>query len=166
MSIYEALKAATRDLVAAAGGCTRAAKVSRVEAAAFSRYGQWGDPRCIPVDVVADLEQDVGEPILTRILADAAGYVLVPKAQVAERAALPQHMADVAGAAGAAIADLAQALADGVVDAREAAALKATFAKAQTELAEAEAVLADVAQGGSAAPETTGASVTSLRRGA
>lgn len=159
MSIYETLKAATRDLVAAAGGCTRAAKVSRVQEAAFSRYGQWGDPRCIPVDVVLDLEQDVGDPIITRILADHAGYVLVPKAQVAGTDAMPQHLADVARTTGAALTGLADALTDGRVDDREAAALKPVFAQAQTELAEAEAALAETRF------PTTGGAITPLRRG-
>ncbi|MFG1410313.1 hypothetical protein V5G24_04290 [Xanthobacter sp. VTT E-85241] len=158
MNGYAALKGAVRDLVEHAGGVTRAARVSRADAPRLSRYGSIHEEMHAPIDVIADLEQDVGDPIVTRMLAEMAGYVLVPKAMAeGQGTQFAQHLADVARSSSGVVADLAEAQADGIVDTHEAARILPKIAKAHTKLAEAEADLRRLVDAGT---------ITPLRRGA
>ena len=78
---YQALKAATRQLVNAAGGSVAAAAVTRGDHQGISRYGSAHDDnadRFTPVDVLADLESECEQPLLTRELARLSGHLLVP----------------------------------------------------------------------------------------
>lgn len=80
---YEALKAATHRLVEMCGGPASAAQgVSRVASkGTLSRYGSTAPEHAetfAPIDVIADLEADCGDPVVGRALAGIAGYVLVP----------------------------------------------------------------------------------------
>ena len=78
---YKALKAATRRLVEASGGPSAAAEVTRGAHQHLSAYGSANDDqadRFMPVDVLADLECQVGQPLLTRALARLSGFLLVP----------------------------------------------------------------------------------------
>ena len=75
---YALLKAATRHLVRAAGGVEHAP--TRVGKSNLSDYGSINKSETyIPIDVVADIEADLGDPRVTRALADLAGYDLVPR---------------------------------------------------------------------------------------
>lgn len=83
---YAGLKAATRRLLAEAGGPVDAARATRVDHQGLSRYGNSGadhDERFIPADVIADIEAECGQPIVTRKLAELSGYLLVPVPRVA-----------------------------------------------------------------------------------
>lgn len=145
---YLALKGAFRDLVAAVGGNTRAAKVSRVGASLISRYGAVHESVHAPIDVILDLEQDCGVPIVTRLLADHAGFDLVPKAAAAVDAdAMIGHLADVSREAGGLVSDLGEALRDGKIDELERARLLKKGKAAATEIAEA---VADLERGSGA----------------
>lgn len=78
---YLGLKAAFRRLVVLAGGGNEAAAQTRVGQQALDRYGSVNpehEERFAPVDVIADLEAACGEPLITRKLAELAGYVLSP----------------------------------------------------------------------------------------
>lgn len=78
---YQALKAATRQLVNAAGGATAAAAVTRGDHQNISRYGSAhadNFDRFMPIDVIADLESECEQPVLTRELARLSGHLLVP----------------------------------------------------------------------------------------
>ncbi|MGU3495907.1 hypothetical protein ACLBXM_17845 [Xanthobacteraceae bacterium A53D] len=150
MDSYAAIKGAFRDLVAAAGGGARAARQTRADGPLISRYGSINEPdRFPPADVIADLEQDVGDPIVTRLLADLAGYVLVPKALAdAQGEDFLQHLADCSRSTAAVVAGLAEAHAnDGVVDPEEAARQIPIVKLAQTELAELKDSLVRTAAG-------------------
>ncbi|MEK9722111.1 MAG: phage regulatory CII family protein [Rhodospirillaceae bacterium] len=75
-----ALKSAFRLLLKRAGGQESAAFVTRGAHQSLNRYGNPSIPEIhAPIDVVVDLERDVGEPIVTRRLADLAGFVLFAK---------------------------------------------------------------------------------------
>lgn len=77
---YRQLKAAARRLVAKAGGLEAAAAVTRVN---VSRLGDYQHPEALafmPADVIADIESDVGDPIVTRELAALAGFDLIERA--------------------------------------------------------------------------------------
>lgn len=77
---YQALKAATRQLVNAAGGAVAAAGVTRGDHQNISRYGSANldnADRFMPIDVIADLESECEQPVLTKELARLSGYLLV-----------------------------------------------------------------------------------------
>lgn len=81
---YNAIKAAVRRLVGRAGGLESAASITRVSHASLGYYGDVNKPgQNMPVDIVADLEKDVGEPVVTRELARLGGYDLVPVTKAA-----------------------------------------------------------------------------------
>lgn len=82
---YQALKAATRQLINAAGGMEAAAAISRGNHQTMSRYGSAhldNVDRYIPIDVLADLESECGQPVLTAALARMSGHLLVPEPSV------------------------------------------------------------------------------------
>ncbi len=76
---YLSLKAAFRRLTKAAGGQESAASITRVDFQRIGRYGRPHETMFAPTDVVADLEADAGDPLVTRAMADLQGYLLVPK---------------------------------------------------------------------------------------
>jgi hypothetical protein len=144
---YLALKAAFRDLVAAAGGPNRAATKTRGNASLMSRYGAVHEEMFAPDDVIADLEAEVGEPIVTRVRADLAGFQLVPKCAADTGINFTAHLGDVAKESGEAISSLATAMADGVITPREAEGVLQEVREAGEKLACLEKDLRSVATG-------------------
>ena len=117
---YAAIRERTGALVEAAGGCVAAAHDTRVGAPWLSRYGNPHESAFAPVDVIADLEARSGEPVVTRKLAELAGYVLVPVATAGGARDLMRHLSVISKEGGDAVSGLAAALADGKVDDAEA----------------------------------------------
>ena len=74
------LKAATRRLVKEAGTQEQAARVLGMH---HSIIGHWGQPErsesYIRADAIMALEKEAGQPIVTELLADEAGYELRPR---------------------------------------------------------------------------------------
>jgi hypothetical protein len=119
-AVYLRLKAAVRKLVKTAGGQESAATITRASHASLSRYGMPDDPNFMPIDIVADLEADVGAPEVTRMLADLAGYLLVAKPPVAGGdPAWVARLSALAKESGEAISAIGQALEDGAVTPEE-----------------------------------------------
>lgn len=118
-----ALKAAFRDLVKAVGGGSRAETLTRVNATLLSKYGAAHESVFAPNDVVSDLEEDCGDPIVTRVLAQLRGYDLIPIGTVvANEEGFIKHAADISRTHGDVASSLLVALADGRgVDPKEAA---------------------------------------------
>lgn len=78
---YQALFAATRQLVNAAGGPVAAAAITRGDHQSISRYGSAhpdNADRFMPIDILADLESECEQPVLTAALARLSGHLLVP----------------------------------------------------------------------------------------
>lgn len=147
---YLRLKAGFRDLVDAAGGNARAARVSRAAGSMLSRYGAIHEQTQCPIDIVADLEQETNDPIVTRILADLAGYVLVPKtAAPATSETILGHLSDVHAATSDLQAELIRDAADGAIDDEEAARIEARCDAAEQQIAE---LRADVSRRRTATP--------------
>lgn len=141
---YARIKAATRGLVDATGGPEAASHITRFDKGRLSRVGALHEGAFMPLDVVADLEADCGQPIVTRALADLAGFWLMPKpgTRVPERADWVAMLGGIGSAAGGLIGELSDALADdGKVDAREAKAIRAGLIEAQRVLNELDAAL-------------------------
>jgi len=81
---YNRLKTAFRDLVKAIGTQQKCAERTRVDQTTISNYGSTdtrNDETFAPIDVIADLEADVG-PVVTRELAALAHHALVPLPEV------------------------------------------------------------------------------------
>ncbi len=92
-SAYLALKAAARRLIGSAGGLEAAANVTRVSKASLGFYTQPTHDQHMPADVIADLEADIGDPVITRELARLSGYALVPEGTVKNSQLVdPAHM--------------------------------------------------------------------------
>lgn len=120
---YLALKDATRDLIKACGGVTRAALVTRVAESQLSRASSDHETQFLPIDVVADLEEECGQAIVTGALA-ALQHLSVTTRPRSVR--VSDHVRCV-GEVAREFADFVQvqtsAAADGVVDGRESAAV-------------------------------------------
>ncbi len=75
---HERLKGATRRAVKRAGGVTALAALTRVEAAALSKYGADHEAGFMPLDVAADADMAAGQPIILAALASIEGYAISP----------------------------------------------------------------------------------------
>lgn len=78
---YAGLKTATRQLRKSIGTQAEAAAATRVGQQTIAGYestGQAHDADFAPIDVIADLEAECGQPLVTRKLAELSGHVLVP----------------------------------------------------------------------------------------
>lgn len=113
-----ALKSAFRAALREAGGGESFAHATRVGQPHLSRYGSPDTADFPPVDVVLDLEADLGQPAVTATLAALQGFRLERETAVA--AASPQSAAAriVSGAADA-FRCVHEALADGRLTPRE-----------------------------------------------
>jgi len=119
-AVYLRLKAAARALVKKAGGQESAAMVTRASHQTLSRYGLPDDATFMPVDVVADLEADVGAPVITRVLADLAGCLLIAKpAGDGTDPVWIARLSRLAKESGEAIAAIGHALEDGAITPEE-----------------------------------------------
>jgi hypothetical protein len=72
------LKAALRRLVDCHGGVENAQYTVRVDKSNLCRAGDVNTDHYAAIDVIADLELDIGKPVVTEYLASALGYKLVP----------------------------------------------------------------------------------------
>lgn len=133
---YTAIRAATRRLVDEAGGTEAAAMVTRVQKSSLSNYGSVNNgEHFIPADAIADLEHDIGKPIVTRELARLAGYELVPVEGKADPADIVVQILRLDGATADVSVAVAKMEEDGRREAHEldavCRALQAAIIKAQ-----------------------------------
>lgn len=128
--IQFAFKAAVRRAVTAAGGCTAAAEVVRVDAARLSRYGNADAPEFAPVDVCFDLDAAAGDNVVLRAWANLAGFELVARESVERQVAkdLTALAGPLAREAGELVSTAIEAAADGKVSPNEAKRLHAEAA--------------------------------------
>lgn len=111
-AVYDLLKARCRDLVKAAGGQERAALITRGSQGKISEALSPLHPeRYMALDQILDLERDADAPLVTRLLAEVAGYDLVQRDGAAPKTPA-RHLADVITAGNAVEAGLASSLAD------------------------------------------------------
>lgn len=120
----QALKAATRRLIAACGGQESAALIPGMPIQRHQSFSEAGSPahpdRMLRIDVAALLEADCGLPLVTAALAKATGHVLVPlPAVLAMRSPLGRITARALKETSEVFATLGAALDDGVLSAVE-----------------------------------------------
>ncbi|WP_457091054.1 hypothetical protein [Microvirga sp. P5_D2] len=142
---YAAIKAAFDADVDRLGGVVVAAGKTRVGQALISRYSSISDQNItthVPADVLHDITMEIirrgGEPETLRLLADLAGFKLVPRAQAEEATAAPiaRQLSDITRAMGALMTETAEAVADGVVDDAEKLSIDVAASVVETEVAE------------------------------
>lgn len=113
---YLRLKAAFRDLVALTGGVTRAAGITGQGASHLCEAGAPHSDRFPRADHIADLEAECGQPVVTRTLADMAGFDLVPRhVSAATPRSVHEHIARVIIEFSGVTASTVAALADGLI---------------------------------------------------
>lgn len=118
------LKAGFRDLVRAAGGQERAALITGTSQSRVSENASAHYPDCTPrVHHVAILEADARLPVITKLLAERAGYELVPLGTYGSDDP-HNHLARIIKDTGEVACALSQALADGRISEHEARTLK------------------------------------------
>ncbi len=125
LETYLGLKNATRELTRSAGGQKVAAFASRVSQQAISDYGNINALSVfMPLDVIADLEKSVGEPIVTKALAELAGCLLIQLPKEDGGDTLSREAGESAQRFGQMMTDFGCALRDGSINSRDAGALK------------------------------------------
>lgn len=139
-TIFAAIKTASRALVKQLGGGEAASLVCRYNPTAISDACSYSRPdRTLPVDVVLDMELCAGEPFITRTMAGAQGYALVPLPSAAgpEAQAIAAVMADAASLG----ADFAAAMSDARISPAERQGIKDRLLALHAASAQAVAVL-------------------------
>jgi hypothetical protein len=120
----DALKTASHALVDKAGGVAKAAALTATSHSRLSEAASpWHDNRWLSLIHIADLECVAGDPVITRALADMAGYDLVPKAG-GRAEDMHQHLAHIVTEMSDVSAQLSVAMTDGKMTAKEARQLK------------------------------------------
>lgn len=71
------LKAVTRRALNHAGTAVEFQHKTRVNNASLSRYGNPDQPEMMPIDIVFEVEREIGHPWVTETLAEMHGYELV-----------------------------------------------------------------------------------------
>lgn len=147
-SDYLRLKAATRKLISLCGGVEGAAASTRVNKSVLSDYGNPNKDQFAPLDVIADLETVAGKTPVTTLLAEISHHVL---ADVAAADPSPGDALAIIGGISKETSDvvalLAKALADGVIDADERAALAKEISEAETVLANLRQIVTNCSEG-------------------
>lgn len=136
---YQVLKGATRQLVTAAGGPVVASSITRGDHQGISRYGSTHPDhvdRFMPIDVVADLESECEQPVLTATLARLSGHLLVPVPNVVgSGSVLGVVTAKALKETSEVFVALADRLGDGTLSATDAAHIGAEIDEALSKLA-------------------------------
>lgn len=135
---YNSLKTAFRDLVKLVGTQQKCAERTRVDQTTISNYGSTdsrNDETFAPIDVIADLEAEVG-PVVTRELAALANHMLVP---LPPRGAGADAWADALGNTSMQVGDVLVAIGASI---RDQKITPAERAKAKREIREAHQALA------------------------
>jgi hypothetical protein len=137
-----ALKTATRLLIARLGTFEAAASVCRLQVSALQECASRNHPeRMLPLDVILQLEECAGEPIVTGAMARLQGLA-VARPEAVQVPAIGASVGAAVAQAGALASELLSAQADGRLDEGERASL---LARAESVRNAAEATMASLA---------------------
>ena len=109
---YNRLGNRQRALITACGGIESAASITRVEQAHMGRYNNRNASEQMPADVIADLEKDAQEPIVSRALVQLLGFEIVKLPQGRWEGDINQQLAAMFKEVGEVSQRIGQALAD------------------------------------------------------
>jgi hypothetical protein len=147
------VKRAFRKLVETVGGQELAADYLGLSQSVISDYCNINTARFAPANVIIDLEavthEGIGHPIMTRLMARMAGYAVVALPQ--DQSLCPRNVMPLVAAqakeSGDITANIIDGLADGTLDAAEAAAARARVAELMQLCASMDAALTQIAEG-------------------
>ncbi len=145
--VYRGLKSAVGRLLDLFGCQEAAAEVTRIRRQELSDYANRRNPDCedrhMPIDVVFDLETEIGDPVVTRELARRQGFLLVHAPDVAAGIGGIEALTGKAlKETGDAVAKIGAAIDDKVIDAGEADTLPREIDEAIVALCELKALIA------------------------
>jgi hypothetical protein len=132
------LKQATRELVTLLGGQLEAARLSaRVSDSRVGDYasetGNHLTTSYVPVDIVERWERAARAPIVTRWLAHAQGHALIALSRASGHESYAGYLAKIGREAGEVVGSIADAMANGAVDAKERAEIRRELAELMTQ---------------------------------
>ncbi len=137
-----ALKVSTKALVRSNGGLDTASMSTRLSASTLGHYQNADHEGYIPIDVVADLELTVGNPVVTKTLADMQGYLLVKKPKAPSSECWLKMLGDVSKECGEVISGIAKVIAgDAKITAKELKKLRKDVMEAMEILATIDSIL-------------------------
>lgn len=117
------VKAAQRDMIAAAGGIERVAEIVGYSKSTVGRWNNGDSPDLMPLDALWALETETGMPVMTTALAELSGRRLSDPKEVADAEAdIMRGYAGLCSKAGEMMSTMAEAMADGKITPAEAAA--------------------------------------------
>ncbi|EKF17091.1 phage regulatory CII family protein [Nitratireductor pacificus] len=117
------IKAAQRDLIAAAGGIERGAQIVDYSKSVVGRWYNGDSPDLMALDALWTLEAETGMPVMTTALAELSGRRLSDPQDAADAAAdIMRGYAELCSKASEMMATMAAALADGKITPAEATA--------------------------------------------
>ncbi len=117
------MKAAQRDMIAAAGGIERASEICGYSKSTVGRWNQADGKELMPLDALWVLEAETAMPVMTGALAELSGRRLSDPREVADAEAdIMRGYAELCRKAGDMMATMAAALADGKITPAEAQA--------------------------------------------
>lgn len=109
---------------------TAFAMVTRVDASALSKYAApQEDGHFMPIDVLLDLERDIGSPVILETLAALQGYRLVPMHEPQGGSVTISDIADITREGGDVVQSLAEAMRDGKIDGAEKRSVRMEIAE-------------------------------------
>lgn len=149
IAVYRRFKEGFGDLVRHSGGVESAARVTRVGTSALYQMQSVNEiGHFPPVDVIADLEQKSGVPVLTKMLAEIGGYSLIPVRPFSARGSFSVALAHLGKEVSEIFSEAAIALDDGCLTAREAKVLIREIDSALLILEEMRHRLRDISESG------------------
>jgi hypothetical protein len=126
----ERLKGATDRAIKRAGGVSALAALTRVEAAALSKYKAGHEPAFMPLDVAADADMAAGSPVILAALASIEGYAIAPLSGDTASAVTPAMVGHLIRETGDVSAGVLEAMADGRLSRNERQAIAAEIDEA------------------------------------
>ncbi|MGJ8529840.1 hypothetical protein [Maritalea sp.] len=121
---YRHLKASTHALFDQFGGQDSASLFTRVSQQTLSKYACFGDDnleRFAPIDIVADIELKLGNPIVTRALAGLSDHLLIKRPiAVSTKGDNARELGVVAKECGEVVSTFAEVVADDHISLNEA----------------------------------------------
>lgn len=137
------LKAAQRDLIAAAGGIERAAAVCSYGKSTVGRWANAESPELMPLDALFSLEEETGRHDMSAAIAAARGRAFADAASTPANGSVMSAHAEAVVRMGELMSDGAMAFADGQLTPAEIGQLDRRLSGAMEQMGDYRKILAD-----------------------
>ncbi len=139
---YNRLKVSTRMLMRNMGGVESASNFTRVQHAQLGAYQNINKPEHFaPIDVIADLEHEIGDPVVSKALCAMAGGYFMPATFYGDQPVFATHLAEIGKEVSEVMQAAGTALTDGTISKGEAQDLISEIDDAINALASARSYL-------------------------